>query len=123
MLDILNKLITEWIDFQPTKKEILRFLNDVAPDTYNEGEYGNWEFKDVTKDGNEYTIDFENEHYEAEGERNSDSITFTTDLAPLNADGGVNLDWLDILNKTLQDEENPSGMYGNEDDEEQEDEE
>ena len=38
---------------------IIGFLNDVAPDTFNEGRYASWEFTKVTRKGDIWTLTFE----------------------------------------------------------------
>ncbi len=46
-----------------TQKEIklaLDTLNDIAPDTVDEGEFGPWKFTNLTKNGDEYSLSFTN---------------------------------------------------------------
>ncbi len=92
-----------------TKKAILDFLNEIAPDTYDEGEYSKWEFTDVSQKGDTYTVYFENEHYEANGYRESSSVTFATSAPPVdeNEDPLVNLEWIEVLDKAILEWENP----------------
>lgn len=45
-------------------KTIVDNLNEVAPDTLNEGDYGAWHFIELSRAGSEYTLLFENDYGE-----------------------------------------------------------
>ena len=42
------------------KKAALAHLNEICPDTFDEGEFGPWEFTDLSRDGDEWTLSFSN---------------------------------------------------------------
>lgn len=42
------------------KEVVLTHLNDICPDTFDEGEFGPWTFTGLTRDGSTWTVSFEN---------------------------------------------------------------
>jgi len=70
-------------------KMALSELNEIAPDTVDEGDYGPWNFTKLTKKGNTYTLSFTN----SEGK---DKFVFDFE-EPLIVDGRVNQKWVQLI--------------------------
>lgn len=76
------------------KQAALAHLNDICPDTFDEGEFGPWTFTDLRRAGDQWTLDFDN----AEG---SDSVTFPFAGDCVDADGSVVDDWFEQINAAI----------------------
>lgn len=86
------------------KKAALAHLDDIAPDTFDEGEFGPWTFTGLDREGDEWTLDFDN----SEG---SDSVTFTFSGDCLDDSGGVVKEWFEEINTALLAWEQDAGGF------------
>lgn len=91
------------------KQAALAHLNDICPDTFDEGDFGPWTFTGLRREGDAWTLDFDN----AEG---SDAVTFTFAGDCVDEDGGVVQDWFEQINAAIIDWENGASGFGGFDD-------
>ena len=86
------------MDNTPTNPadEVLKFLNQIAPDTFNEGEFGNWTFTSLARKGDEWRIGFRN-RAAADG----DVLTFELAGEAFDPAGNLRQEWLDALNNAI----------------------
>ncbi len=82
------------------KAAALAQLNDIAPDTFDEGEFGPWTFTDLTREGDEWTLSFDN------GEADSVTFTHTGDCI---VDGAMSQDWFEQINAAILEWESQNG--------------
>ena len=88
------------------KKEALAYLNEIAPDTFDEGEFGSWRFTSISRSEEEWRIGFRNRSA-ADG----DVLTFR--LAGEAMEGGAPRQaWSDALQRAVFDWE--AAMVGEE---------
>lgn len=89
------------------KTAALAHLNDICPDTFDEGTFGPWTFTDLTRAGSAWTLSFDNS-------TGSDAVAFTFDGDCIDANGGVVSDWFEEINKAILDWEGEHGddAYG-----------
>lgn len=90
------------------KQVALAHLNDISPDTFDEGEFGPWTFTGLHREGDEWTLDFDN----AEG---GDSVTFTFAGDCVDADGTASQDWFEQINAAILEWENDASGFGDAD--------
>ncbi len=80
---------------EPADKSLaLAHLNDICPDTFDEGDFGPWKFTDLTREGDQWTLTFNN------GEASGDDVEFT--FAGSCRDGGeVDQNWFQQVNAAI----------------------
>lgn len=78
------------------KTTILSFLNDIAPDTFSEGDFANWTFRSMSRDGDSWRIGFRNT-----GAEDGDVLSFTFAGEALDTTGSVRREWLDTLQQAV----------------------
>lgn len=76
------------------KKIALAHLNDICPDTFDEGEFGPWSFTDLSRDGDNWSLSFDN----SEGE---DCVAFKWAADCVDEHGGVVQDWFEQINAAI----------------------
>lgn len=76
------------------KKAALSHLNEICPDTFDEGEFGPWTFGDITREGDTWTLAFSN----SEG---VDSVSFTFAGDCVTESGSVVDDWFEQINSAI----------------------
>lgn len=87
------------------KQAALAHLNDICPDTFDEGEFGPWTFTDLSREGDEWTLDFDN----AEG---SDAVKFTFAGDCVDDDGITSQDWFEQINAAILEWESSASGLG-----------
>lgn len=84
---------------ESTKQLALNFLNEVAPDTFNEGEFYNWTFTDLRFEDDFYILTFSNSAV-------TDYILeFKSEFPVITPEDGINMDWMKDLNAAIFAEE------------------
>jgi hypothetical protein len=79
------------------RKILLDHLNEIAPDTFNEGEFSGWQFRTIdVVDGSTWMVAFRNS-----GTEGSEVLQFSFEGDALDGDGGVRDAWTDALNKAI----------------------
>lgn len=78
------------------KKAALDHLNEICPDTFDEGEFGPWQFTGLSRNGETWTLSFSN----SEG---GDSVEFTFAGDCVDGSGGVVSDWFEQINTAIID--------------------
>jgi len=73
---------------------ILAHLNDISPDTFDEGSFGPWNFTGLKRDNDQWTLEFSY----AEGD---DCVGFTYAGDCVDAEGGVSDEWFDQVNDAI----------------------
>ncbi len=76
------------------KKAALSHLNEICPDTFNEGEFGPWTFTDLAREGEEWTLQFNN----SEG---ADLVNFGFSGNCIDDSGGVVDEWFEKINAAI----------------------
>ena len=79
------------------KTAALLHLNEICPDTFDEGEFGPWTFTNLSRDGDSWTLSFGN----SEG---SDSVTFSYAgdcVDDYDESSRVISDWFEQINSTI----------------------
>ena len=76
------------------KKIALAHLNDICPDTFDEGEFGPWKFTDLSRNEDRWTLAFDN----CEG---GDSVRFTWATDCVNAEGSIVDDWFEQISAAI----------------------
>jgi len=79
------------------KTAALLHLNEIGPDTFDEGEFGPWTFTNLSRDGDSWTLSFGN----SEG---SDSVTFSYAgdcVDDYDESSRVISDWFEQINSTI----------------------
>lgn len=77
-----------------TFQALCKHINQIAPDTFDEGEFGPWNFLKVTREGTSWRIKFDN----AEG---IDEVTFQQESPGLLANGNIDEPWMESLNHAV----------------------
>lgn len=85
------------------KSAALRHLNQICPDTFDEGEFGPWSFIDLERQGEKWTLSFKN------GQTDSDDVTFAYAGDCLGPDGTVSQDWFERINEAILEWEQDAG--------------
>jgi len=75
------------------QKRILSNLNSIAPDTFNEGQFGPWKFKSITQQDQTFTLTFTN----AEG---AGEIVFDYEGDPMD-DGYMSDEFFEVINECI----------------------
>lgn len=91
------------------KQAALAHLNDSCPDTFDEGDFGPWTFTGLGREGDAWTLEFDN----AEG---SDEVTFTFAGDCIDDGGGLVQDWFEQINAAIIEWENGASGFGGFDD-------
>jgi hypothetical protein len=78
------------------KTAALLHLNEICPDTFDEGEFGPWTFTDLTREGDNWTLSFDN----SEG---SDAVTFRFVGDCVDESSVVVDEWFEQVNSTILD--------------------
>jgi hypothetical protein len=76
------------------RTNLLDEVNEVSPDTFDEGPLGPWKFTDVARSGSTWTLSFVNR--EGKG-----AISFEYDGAAFDEDGLVSEGWSEQLNDAV----------------------
>ncbi|MEX1365212.1 MAG: hypothetical protein AB1Z98_18945 [Nannocystaceae bacterium] len=76
------------------KQAALEHLNEICPDTFDEGEFGPWKFTGLSRKGDEWSLAFEN----SEGD---DGITFTFAGDCVDGSGSVVDEWFEQINSGI----------------------
>jgi hypothetical protein len=79
---------------EKSKKVALEHLNEICPDTFDEGEFGPWKFTALERDGASWTLSFNNVNGEG-------SVMFDFDGDCLDAKGIVVSDWFEQINAAI----------------------
>ena len=72
---------------------VCSWLNELAPDTFDEGEFGEWTFQSIKINDGEWVVEFHN----SEGD---DSVSFTHSGGAV-VEGVVESSWMDRLNQAI----------------------
>jgi hypothetical protein len=72
----------------------LAHLNEIAPDTFDEGSFGPWSFTNLRREGAEWTLSFTN----ADG---ASRVGFTYEGDCVNASGAIVDEWFEKLNDAI----------------------
>ncbi len=75
------------------QKRALDHLNEICPDTFDEGENGPWKFTSLSREGSTWTLAFQN----AAG---SDSVRFEFDGDCVD-ETGIVADWFERINARI----------------------
>ena len=84
------------------KKRALDHLNEICPDTFNEGAFGPWTFTDLARTGATWTLSFSN----ASGR---DRVQFECDASCVDEDESIPSRWFDALNARIIEWESARG--------------
>jgi hypothetical protein len=76
------------------KQAALAHLNEIAPDTFDEGEFGPWTFTGLSREGDTWTLEFDN----AEG---GDAIGFVFAGNCVEDSGGIVDEWFEQINGAI----------------------
>lgn len=76
------------------KQAALEHLNEIGPDTFDEGEFGPWKFTDLAREGDQWSLAFEN----SEG---ADGITFTFAGDCIDGSDSVVDEWFEQINSGI----------------------
>ncbi|MBX3216786.1 MAG: hypothetical protein KF850_32425 [Labilithrix sp.] len=76
------------------KKQALSHLNEICPDTFDEGEFGPWKFTDLARDGARWTLAFENRD-------GADRVSFEFAGDCVDDGGIVVTDWFEQINARI----------------------
>jgi hypothetical protein len=79
---------------QEHKRRTLDHLNDICPDTFDEGAFGPWTFTDLTQKGATWTLSFSNKS-------GRDCVEFDSDASCLDEDERISSEWFDALNARI----------------------
>jgi hypothetical protein len=89
---------------------VLAHLNDIAPDTFNEGEFSDWSFPTLKLEGSTWMLAFRNS-----GTEGSEVVQFSFEGDAVDANGAVQEDWMEALNAAIFGwESEPRGDFGDE---------
>ncbi len=91
------------------RQTLLSHLNDIAPDTFNEGDYGNWDFRTIQLEGSTWMVAFRNS-----GTDGSEVLQFSFEGDAVDAEGRVQDAWMDALNEAIFAWERAAGDDGDE---------
>ena len=74
----------------------LKHLNDIAPDTFNEGQFGSWKFTSLRREEDRWNVGFRNS-----GASDGDVASFTFAGDAVDASGSVSSDWFEALSAAI----------------------
>lgn len=77
-------------------KIVLAHLNQIAPDTFNEGEFGRWKFTNVSRNGADWYVGFTNS-----GVVDGDGVSFAFDGECVGEHGSIRSEWFEALNSAV----------------------
>ncbi|MBN1499089.1 MAG: hypothetical protein JW982_02960 [Spirochaetes bacterium] len=77
------------------KKTVLDGLNEICPDTFNEGSHGEWEFTDIVQDGKKWIVHFNNDS-------GTDYVSFNYDGSCVSKND-MSQDWFESLSAAVSD--------------------
>lgn len=73
----------------------LAHLNEICPDTFDEGEFGPWTFTSLGRKDDAWTLEFDNS-------AGSDLVEFTYAGGVVDDGGGVSHDWFEQVSAAIQ---------------------
>lgn len=80
-------------------KQALEHLNEICPDTFDEGEFGPWTFHQLSRQGSRWALSFDNS-------KGQDCVLFTFEGDCVDEDGVVNDEWFEQASDAISDWEN-----------------
>lgn len=96
------------------KQIVLAHLNDIAPDTFNEGSFHRWRFWGLKREADQWRVNFSNSSHEGD---EGDGVSFEHAGDCVDADGGIHAEWFEALNAAILRWEGAQGDGGYGDDE------
>ena len=85
----------------------LAHLNDIAPDTFDEGQFGQWKFSTLQREDDRWNLAFSNT-----GSSDGDVVSFAFAGDAIDARGSVNPAWFEALSAAVLDWESGMGEGG-----------
>jgi hypothetical protein len=89
------------------KKSVLDHLNHIAPDTFDEGEFGRWRFSSLAREGSRWRVGFENS-----GAPDGDVVSFAFEGDCVDEQGIVRSEWFEALNDAVMSWESEQSDWG-----------